>query len=299
MDEAKKIDKRDSLRVVTDNSIIDAGDLPKLSLDARKLFYVAVSQCRQNDNEFYQYETTPAELAEMWGVSRQAVYKIAKQTCKELMGIVITLPNGAKGFKMRHLFEKCDYDNDAVLTFKLHYEMTNLLLGLKKDFSKPLVWDFMKMRSPYSMALWHYFQKEMHSFKPMMSSPIMFDASLEELRKVTGCENKLKQLSQFKERVLDKALVEIKKNCWVKITYENIKRGRTVVGFRFLCESIFGTIDPETMPPRLQKITRKADLTRKKAEGTITPEEFDELQELILELEQMTIEDYVNDYPLD
>jgi plasmid replication initiation protein len=253
---------------------------------------VAVSQCRQNDKEFYQYETTPAELAEMWGVTKQAVYKIAKQTCKELMGIVITIPQGAKGFKMRHLFEKCDYDDDAVLTFKLHSEMTDLLLGLKRDFSKPLVWDFMKMRSPYSMALWHYFQKEMHSFKPMMSSPIVFDVTLEELRRVTGCEDKLKQIGEFKKRVLDKALVEIQKNCCVRISYDNLKKGRKVVGFRFTAENVWGTVTPDNMSHQMQKRMRKADLVRREAEGTITPEEYDELQELILELDQMTIEDF-------
>lgn len=300
MDEVRKIDKRDSLRIVTDNSVVDAGDLSKLSVDARKLFYIAVSQCRKNDKEFYEYETTPTELAEMWGVNRQAVYQVAKKTCKELMQIVITLPNDSKkGFSMRHLFEKCDYDENAVLTFKLHNEMTDLLLGLKKNFSKPLVWDFMKMRSPYSMALWHFFQKEMYSFKPMMSQRIEFEATLEELRQVTGCENKLKQISEFKNRVLDKALVEIKKNCWTDITYKNLKKGRKVVGFRFTAQSIFGYIDVEDMPYRMQKRIRKADLMKKKIDGTITLDEYNELQDLCLDLEQMTIEDIVNDYPID
>ena len=49
MNEVKKIDKRESLRIVTDNGLIDAQDLSSLSLNARKLFYVAVSQCKQND----------------------------------------------------------------------------------------------------------------------------------------------------------------------------------------------------------------------------------------------------------
>lgn len=44
-----------------------------------------------------------------------------------------------------------------------------------------------------------------------------------------------------------------------------------------------------------QKRMRKADLVRREAEGTITPEEYDELQELILELDQLTIEDVIND----
>lgn len=296
MDEIKKIDKRESLTVVTDNGLIDAQDLPKLSLNARKLFYVAVSQCRKNDKEFYEYETTPAELADMWGVSRQEVYQVAEKICKELMQIVITIRTGKKAFRMRHLFEKCNYDDDAVLTFKLHTEMTDLLLGLKKDFSKPLVWDFMKMRSPYSMALWHCFQKEMKSFKPIMTQRIEFDISLKELRAVTGCENKFKSISEFKRFVLDKALKEIKRNCWVNITYDNIKRGRTVTGFRFTAESVWGYTDVSGLSYRMQKRMRKAVLVRKRAEIGLDPDEQEELLDIIADLDQLTLEDIATGY---
>lgn len=292
MGKNKKIDQRESLTVVTDNSVIEAPDLPKLSLNARKLFYIAVSQCKCSDTQFYMYDTTPTELATMWGISRQEVYQVAKKTCKELMQIVITLPNGEKGFKMRHLFEKCDYDDSSVLTFKLHNEMTDLLLGLKKNFSKPLVWDFMRMKSPYSMAIWHLMQREMKSFKPMRSAPIMFEVSLEELRKVTGCQNKLKQLSEFKNRVLDKALAEIKKNCFVDVSYTNIKQGRTVVGFYFTAKSLFGSIDVENMSYRQQQKMRRTNLLKKKIDGNITVMELNELEELTEELSQMSLEDY-------
>lgn len=287
----KKIDKRENLRVVTDNRIIEAQDLPKLSLNAKKLFFIAVAQCRRNDTTFYEYETTPIELAEMWGVSRQDVYSLADKITTELMKIVITLPNGEKGFKKRHLFEKCDYDDDSVLTFKLHSEMTDLLLGLKKNFSKPLVWDFMKMKSPYSMAIWHLFQREMKSFKPMINSPIEFEISLDDLRKVTGLETKFNGISEFKRFVLDKAIAEIKRNCLTDITYVNIKRGRTVIGFRFTAKSIF-ELDAENLSYRTRLKLRKADLARKEADGTLTFDEQDELNELRKYLSQMTLEDY-------
>lgn len=293
MEELRKIDKRSDVQVVTDNTLIDAQDLPKLSLNARKLFYIAVSQCRKSDTEFYCYETTPSELAEMWGVSRQEVYQVALKICRELMKIVITLPNGKKGFKLRHLFEICNYDESTVV-FKLHSEMTDLLLGLKRDFSKPYMWDFMKMRSPYSMAIWHLMQREMRGFKPMMTSSLTFDITLEELRRVTGCENKLKQIGQFKARVLDKALVEIRKNCMTDIKYTNKKRGRTVVGFEFTAQSVFGHIDVNELSRRDKQRMRRAQLIRKKSEGQLTAEEDDELQELILILDQMTLEDWMN-----
>ena len=221
MNEIKKIDTRESLHTVTDNGLIDAQELPSLSLNARKLFYVAISQCKQTDEAFYEYETTPAELAEMWGIDRSNVYREADKITTELMKIVITLRTGKKSFQKRHLFEKCAYDDDAKLTFKLHNEMTDLLLGLKKDFSKPLVWDFMRMRSPYSMAVWHLFQKKMQSTKPLIHQVIQFEASLEELRAVTGTEKKLRQVGQFKERVLDKGIEETVNE--VLNTYENMR----------------------------------------------------------------------------
>lgn len=295
MDKHKKIDTRENLRVVTDNSVISAPELSELSLNARKLLYIAISQCRKNDKEFYEYETTPSELADMWGIDSSNVYQAADKITDELMKIFFKRipPAGQKGFDKQHLFEKCSY-KDYVVSFKLHKEMTDLLLGLDNNFSKPLVWDFMKMRSPYSMAIWHLMQREMKSFKPMMSAPIEFDITLDELREVTGTQNKLKQIGEFKSRVLDKALDEIRKNCWTDITYTNIKQGRTVTGFRFTAKNIMGTIDFENLPYREQKRARKAMLVHKKAEGTITPQEDSELKSLILELNQITIEDYMN-----
>ncbi len=291
----KKIDKRDSLRVVTANDLVNVADMANLSLNARKLLYIAVAQCKKDDAEFYEYEATPTELAEMWGVSRQDIYQTADSITTELMKIVIAFYTG-NGFKKRHLFDKCDYEDDKILHFQLHKDMSDLLLGLKRDFTKPLVWDFMRMRSPYSIAIWHLMQREMKSFKPLMSSPIQFDLSVEELRKVTGCENKMKQIGQFKERVLDKAIKEIKKNCLVSIRYQNIKRGRVVTGFRFTAESYWGTMDETNLTLRRRQKLRKHALMEKQKAGAISPEEKEELFDLMLELDQMALEDLEDDY---
>ena len=51
----KKIDKRESVRVVTDNKFITAHNLPNLSLKARKLLYLTLGQARKRDTEFYTY----------------------------------------------------------------------------------------------------------------------------------------------------------------------------------------------------------------------------------------------------
>lgn len=293
----KELDKRECIRVVTSNEFILAEGLSDLSLNARKMLYLALAQCKKGDPEFYQYEVTPAELAEIWGVSRQRVYQKADEITDELMRLVIKVcEKSGKRFKKRHVFFTCDYDDDSKLTFMLHRDMTDMLLGVDKDFSKPLLWDFMRMRSPYSMAIWHLMQREMRSFKPMVSRPIEFDLTLEELRQVTKTQDKFERLSQFKERVLDKAIREIRENCLVDIGYTYIKKGRTVTGFRFTAENYFGTIKPEELTLRERQRMRKAQLLHKRAIGIITPEEIVELEYLRNDLYQMTIEDFLDGY---
>jgi plasmid replication initiation protein len=106
-------------------------------------------------------------------------------------------------------------------------------------------------------------------------------------------------VGQFKQFVLDKAIKEIRKNCWVEITYRNKKRGRSIDGFYFTAKSIWGSMTDDELPHRLRKRLRLHDLKAKTKTGSISPEEFDELQELILELGQLSLEDIMNNYPLD
>lgn len=291
--EVKKIDKRDDIHVVTANQLITADGLSGLSLNARKLFLLAIAQCKQTDTEFYEYETTPTELAEIWGINRSHIYEEAESVGRELMKIVIKIQTGERSYKLRHLFEKCDYTEDKTIYFQLHKDMSDQLLGLNKNFTQPLVFDFMRMRSKYSMEIWHLMQREMQSFKPMTGEPIEFYLSVAEIRKVTGTEDKLKNVAQLKRIVLDTAIKEIKKNLFIGISYSNVKRGRTIIGFVFTAENLLGgRIDPEKISYRTRLKARRAELIRRRAYNIITPQEEFELGYLEKELQQISMEDY-------
>ena len=289
MNELKKIDTRESVKTVTSNSFITAKGLEKLSLKARKMLYVAISQCRQNDKNFYTYEISVKDFAELMNITPEAVYSEADKITDELLsGVLRVIPEGKKYFKKYSLFSMCEYEHDGVLRFKLNPDMTAFLLELKGDFSQPLLEDFMKMNSPYSMANWHLMQREMHSHKPDLTNVIQFDLSLEELREVTGTQDKLKQLGEFKKRVFDKALREIDENCGVKITYENIKKGRTVVGFRCSAVSVFH-IDESKIPQKVKDRARLGVLKIQSKQRELTPEEQEEYDLLVANSEQMEL----------
>ena len=289
--ETRTIETRDDIKVVTDNKLITAFELSRLSLKGRKLLYLVMAQCKQTDDKFYIYEITPAELAEKLNVGRNHVYELADELTRELMGRFIEVKQlGAKRFKKYTVFSMCEYDDKSVLRFKLNPDMTDFLLKLKKNFTQTVLADYLKMRSPYSMAIWHLMQREMHGQKPG-TERIDFYLSLEELRIVTGTENKFKQTSQFKQFVLNRAIKEIDACCGVTITYEPRRRGRFIDGYYFTARGLFDLTDYE--PPReiLDKL-RMFELGQKVKEKTITRKEYDELQGLIMEHNQMTLFDY-------
>ena len=289
--ETRTIDTRDNIKVVTDNKLITAPGLAKLSLKARKLLYLIMAQCRQTDKKFYLYEISPPALADKLGVDRTGVYRLADELTGELMGRYIEVKQtDAKRFKKYAVFSMCEYDDRSLLRFKLNQDMAEFLLGLQKSFTQAFLSDFLKMRSAHSMAVWHLMQREMNGRKPG-TDRITFYLSLDELREVTGTQDKLKQLSQFKARVLDKAIQDIKDNCGVEIEYMNRRRGRSVQGFYFTARGMFDLTGFQPDEETAARIRMKL-LGMKLKFGSATPEEYDELQGLLLKYNQMSIFDF-------
>lgn len=235
----RELNTKESVRTVTSNQFITACGLEGISLKARKLLYIAISQSKKTDTEFYEYEIGVKEFADLMGIAPTHVYQEADVVTDELMrGFVKIQEKNNKSWRKYQLFDMCQYTENGSIRFEISKQMTDFLLNLTGNFSQPLLYDFLKMRSPYSMAIWHLMQMKMKSKKLGVTATTSFDISLAELRKVTGCIDKLKQVGEFKKRVLDKALREIFDCAGVKINYQNIKVGRTVEGFRFFAEGV-------------------------------------------------------------
>lgn len=241
----RQVDTRASIRVVTSNNFLRAAGLENTSLKARKLLYIAMAQSKKTDAGFYEYSISAKEFAALMDTEPQNVYQDADKLTDELMhGFIKYKPDG-RNFTKFQLFDKCKYEN-SILTFKISEDMTPILLELKKDFSQPLLDDFLRMRSSYSIEIWHLMQSKMMSRKPGVADKIEFELTMDELRQVTGTQDKLKQVGQFKERVWNKALKEIYDRTGVNITYTNIKSGRKIIGFLCTATNIIH-VDPETI----------------------------------------------------
>lgn len=291
MAEKRELDTRKSIRVVTANDFITACGLEDISLNARKLLYAAISQCRKTDKEFYEYTISVPTFANLIGVDPSNIYKEADKITDELMkGFIRVNAEKRKTVRKYQLFDMCEYDNSRI-KFEVSKKMTDLLLELKGSFTKPLLEDFVRMKSPYSMAIWHVMQREMNSLKPGLTDIIEFELSLEEIRKVTGTEETFKRLSDIKRYVLDKALREIRENCNVQITYTNIKNGRTVVGFHFVAVSQIH-VDEEKIPQSVKDKARMFEIKQQSKGREMTEKEKAEYDRLTDGAEQLSLDDY-------
>lgn len=260
MEQKKNTDTRKTVRTVTSNDFITAMGIEEMTLKARKLLYIAISQCKKNDQEFFEYQINAKDFAKLMDIEPDNVYREADKITDELMKSFIRLEKPQNNQKKKsylklQLFDMCQYEN-GLLYFQISKKMTGYFLNLKKDFTKPLLNDFLKMKSNYSIEIWHLIQREMKSIKPNSTDIIQFDLSLEELRTVTGTQDKLKQMVHFKDKCFDKALREIYDNCGVNITYQNIRIGRKIVGFR--CTAVSAVhIDTDNIPDDVKERARQ------------------------------------------
>lgn len=235
----RALDTRDDIRVVTSNNFLRATGLENISLRARKLLYIALAQSRFNDKKLFEYTISTKDFAKLVGARVNHIYEEADSITDELMqGFVKYRPFGKREFVKHQLFKTCRYANGD-LTFELSEEMTPIVLNLRRDFTMPLLQDFLQMRSNYSIEIWHLIQPYLGKDRPSpQDPPIEWEISLSELREWTGTKDKFAQVGQFKARVLDPALREIEERCGFRITYGNVKEGKLVTGFRFSCENV-------------------------------------------------------------
>ena len=241
----KTINTSTNLRVVTSNDFIFAKEFSSLNIKSRKLLYLTIAQSRMNDDHFYEYEIPIPTFARLMNIDTSNVYQDAQKITGSLFGSYLSIKEkGSKGYKQYGIVSSCYYDNTrGVLQVRLNQELTSFLLGLKGSFTQPLLEDFMQMRSNYSISIWHLMQKEMHSKKPGPEDVVKFTITLNDLREITGTQKKFVQIGEFKKKVLDRAINEIKNNCGVVITYENIKDGRKIQRFEFTATALHH-IDP-------------------------------------------------------
>ncbi|MDT2750384.1 RepB family plasmid replication initiator protein [Carnobacterium divergens] len=234
-------------KVVEHNSLITS--IAKMDKTPLKMFELAVSCINTEeppkDNTVY---LSKRDLFAFFNVSdndkhsrfKQAVEKMQKQAffqIKEEQG---------KGFKFKSIVpipyvEWTDYNDEVKIEF--HREIMPYLINLKKNFTQHALSDIAELNSKYSIILYrwlsmNYNQYEHYSYKggrreEQVEAYRNPSISIKELRIMTDTVNSYKQFTRFNNDVLKTPLEEINTYTSFNVTYEKVKKGRSIVSIVF------------------------------------------------------------------
>ena len=110
------------------------------------------------------------------------------------------------------------YFPEEVLFMLKEFDKFNPYTKYKKDI-------VLKLKKDYSFDFYHLAKKHQN-----MGG---FQISIDELFEQLGLPESYRRINNLKYRALEPSLDEITNNTDIDLTYENIKRGRSVVGFKF------------------------------------------------------------------
>lgn len=229
-------------KVVEHNSLITS--IAKMDKTPLKMFELAVSLIdTANPPEDYTVYLSKRELFAFFNVDdsnkhsrfKEAIEKMQKQAFFQIK------KESDKGFKFVSIVpipyvEWTDYNDEVKIEF--HREIMPYLINLKTNFTQHALSDIAELNSKYAIILYrwlsmnynqydHYSVKGGRREKQVESyrNPTM---SMQDLRQMTDTVDEYKRFYNFEKWVLKEPLSEITNHTTLNVTYEKIKKGRSI-----------------------------------------------------------------------
>jgi plasmid replication initiation protein len=284
----KEIEKR---KIVEHNDLITS--VAKMDKVPLKIFELAVScidtENLPKDNIIY---LSKAELFTFFKVDdsnkhtrfKEAIAKMQKQAYFEVR------EQTGKGFEFESIvpipYIKWNDYNDTV-TIEFNYRIMPYLIELKQNFTQYALSDVMELNSKYSIILYkwlsmNYNQYEHYSVKggrraeqvEAYRNPTI---KVKEIRLITDTVNEYKETYHFFRYIVENSLKEINEHTHFNVTYEKVKKGRSIDSIVFHIEkkhraddNSYKLGDKDYQDDKKQKSRNEADLLKQAMESKYT-----------------------------
>ncbi len=255
-----KIKKKSKNNVVhLHNNFIEA--IYSLSVDAKKLLLSIILHINDRNRIILHRN----EILEEIGIDLKNLNtKHKEEIIEELMTKIITIRdlNNPENWEKYQLLKSTKY-KDGFLYTSIYPELLPYFEEAQKRlFTKFNIHNIKPLTSIYAIRIYELCKR---FYKDSSHAQI----SIDQLKKILQIENKYKQISDFRKRVLDVAKKQINKNTDLEIDFELIKEGKKYTKVHFIVKQHIGNAHKrkdldilKTLKARLEKLYKGKQISK-------------------------------------
>ena len=211
--------------VVMQNKITQA--FREMSIDEKRLIILASPIVRLNEaTEKTAIEILAADFASFSSIDNKSSYKQMRSASKKLMKRTFVYNDKNEIETETQWVIRSKYRDGCVSLFFTDevIELLKLFDSLN-PYTKYLKQDILSLQLAYSIDLYHLAKK----YQRMGS----FTMSLDEYRQELGTPKSYERINNLKDNAVYPPINEINEKTDINISYENVKKGKEVVGLKF------------------------------------------------------------------
>lgn len=202
------------------------------TLQQMRFIRLMITQIEQQDKELKKFTCRIEDFANFFNIDKSNMYRDTMKFCSELIKTqtLISTGNPKKPWKAINWFGCAEYDGNGEITLCLSEQIRPYLIGLNKWFTQYQLKNIVGMKSVYGIRLYEILKCDDNKSRETKNT---FTYSIDKLKEMMACENKYKQIKEFKEKVIEKAVQEINNNTDLLVHTNYIKTGRKITDIQF------------------------------------------------------------------
>lgn len=230
--------------VTQDYDLVHA--VQRLDVRPKQLLLMAISHVNpevplSRQPKPFTVDITAEQWLETWG-ERLNPYRDLKESVEMLNGKRFWIENSKNKKSWRNWITGAEYhEREGRVTVQLHQDLMPYLCGAMPVFSTLRILHIKGLRSFASIRLYEL----TNQFRKSGVRQI----SLEELRSLLATKDSHPRFTDFRRKVLDKAVSEINAKTDLEISWDPVKKGRSVSGIKFFIKT---SAQPDMFPKDIQ-----------------------------------------------
>lgn len=224
-------DSDKNVTVTQDNALITASY--SMTLDEKRLLVTAISRLDPTSKAWKagraEVSVTASEWSELYGAKLRSSYEQLNQASKRLYQRSVRIwGDSKKGKDVRWLSAREYNEGEGTVVLTFSGPVLFYLTGMVDEFTKYDLLGVCGLKSTHSVR----FYELASQFKGTGWRYV----ALDDLRKMLCLEGAYQDWRDLKKRVIDRSCNELTAKSDLNVTYETVKKGRTIVAIKLLIE---------------------------------------------------------------